>query len=909
MPAARPESGRALLFAVLALVLAAVVALFVVADPFGSGDAIDHAGDGGEAGDLRTEGDGADPVTGEEGAGGSLAGRYGKGDLGAVRLRLLHVSDRRPLADQALKLIPRTGGGRENATDSGGVAVFGDVAPGRGYRLEISGETFANVSIQGITVMRGKTTDLGDIVLGKNIVLRGRVVNGTGRPLPGTSVTVYTPARSMLTDGFIFNMVEQATSFPSPVEQVLTDDDGWFTLVSLKGGSYRLEARQGGYATRYETDVVVSEERPARDMTIVLGEGATVQGKVLDESGKPVAGARVVALKDMGRRFFGSSTIERDVALTAAGGSYTLDTLTLGTTYRFGVLAEGYAPIFSMSGVELMDKMTEKDFALVLGGSIEGRVLRKDNAEPVAGAKIVVAVGRMFGGRRGGRGGSGEEQKAGTGRATTGEDGTFRIANLLPGPVMSGQVKTPGFVTFTASMWTGNNWPDVEPGGVVEILVELEPGGSVGGTITDAATHEPIPYADVTVLPRGNAAMRAMFTGSPQAQADGQGKYTVSGIQPGEYGVIAIAPGYAPSDSNADDTKFQVPEEGGLVSCDVALKAAGRVTGVVKDSQGEPIAGARVRSRPAPQPRTEGGRRGGRGGGFRSRMASMLPGGSGADLTDQQGRFVIEDVGSDRRWILEAEADDYVATESKPFTVPPGDTKEVNLVLSGGGALEGRVLDDRGGIVAGARVRVGHIPADRATQRLRAWEVDRYLDPRVLFTDEDGRFHAENLRPGITVVKAEREGYVTFYKRNVVIRADETIDGYTVAMTRGDVMEGNVFGSTGSPLEGAMVAVTKRAPGDEGEEAEEADEEIELRLSARTDADGHFLIENIPPGMYSVVVWFAQGHQGWARDRNENAIRRGTASFATTVEFRLDAAAAGGGFMPGGGGGGGNRNR
>ena len=113
MPAARRESGRALLFAVLAIVVAAVVALFVVADPFGSGDAIDRTGDDFEAGDLRTEGDGADPVTGEEREGGGLAGRYGEGDLGSVRLRLLHVSDHRPLPDQALKLIPRTGGGRE----------------------------------------------------------------------------------------------------------------------------------------------------------------------------------------------------------------------------------------------------------------------------------------------------------------------------------------------------------------------------------------------------------------------------------------------------------------------------------------------------------------------------------------------------------------------------------------------------------------------------------------------------------------------------------------------------------------------------------------------------------------------------------------------------------------------------
>jgi len=472
---------------------------------------------------------------------------------------------------------------------------------------------------------------------------------------------------------------------------------------------------------------------------------------------------------------------------------------------------------------------------------------------------------------------------------------------------MSGQVQAPGYVTFTASMWTGNGWPDIEPGGEIEVAIELEPGGSVGGVVTDAKTNEPIPYAEVSVLPRGNP-MRAMFTGSPSAQADAAGKFTVSGVQPGEYGILAIAPGYAASDANADDTKFTIPEEGGLVARDVALKAAGVLTGIIRDSNGEPVAGARVRTRLAPQPRSEGegGRRGGRGGRGR-RMAGMLPGGSGADLSDQQGRFVIEDVGSDQRWIVEAEADDFVATESDPVSVAPGDTKEVNLVLSGGGTLEGRVLDDRGGFVAGVRVQVGHIPAERAAQRLSAWEVDRYLDPRVLFTDEDGRFRADNLRPGITVVKAEREGYVTFYKRNVVIEADQIIDGYTVAMTRGDVMEGKVFGSTGRPLENVMVAVTKRPPGDEGEETEEGDEEIEPRLMARTDADGRFEIENIPPGMYSVVVWFAQGHQGWARARNEKAIVRGVSSAATTVEFRLEAAVEGAGGFGGGNRGGGNR--
>ena len=31
-------------------------------------------------------------------------------------------------------------------------------------------------------------------------------------------------------------MVDQATNFPAPVEQVLTDDEGWFTLAPLDAG-------------------------------------------------------------------------------------------------------------------------------------------------------------------------------------------------------------------------------------------------------------------------------------------------------------------------------------------------------------------------------------------------------------------------------------------------------------------------------------------------------------------------------------------------------------------------------------------------------------------------------------------------------------------------------------------------
>ena len=87
------------------------------------------------------------------------------------------------------------------------------------------------------------------------------------------------------------------------------------------------------------------------------------------------------------------------------------------------------------SAAELREKVQEKDFTLVLGGGITGRVLRKDNGEPIADARVVVALGNMMGMRPGGGGG----QKVGTGTARTDETGTFRISNLMPVPVLSGQ--------------------------------------------------------------------------------------------------------------------------------------------------------------------------------------------------------------------------------------------------------------------------------------------------------------------------------------------------------------------------------------------------------------------------------------------------------------------------------------
>ena len=93
-------------------------------------------------------------------------------------------------------------------------------------------------------------------------------------------------------------------------------------------------------------------------------------------------------------------------------------------------------------------------------------------------------------------------------------------------------------------------------------------------------------------------------------------------------------------------------------------------------------------------------------------MRQFLPGGGGGNvLTDADGRFRIESVPSDERMVVEVDTDEYVSGESEAFQVRSGETKDTKVVLEGGARLRGKVIDDHGAIVAGAKLR------DRAPRR------------------------------------------------------------------------------------------------------------------------------------------------------------------------------------------------
>lgn len=913
------ESGRAGLV-IVALLAVAALAFLVVGDPlhlFGPGG--EHSGgDMAEPALDATATQAAADATAGKRSGPELAALYGAGDLGGLRLRLVDALAKKPKVGQAVRLRSRSGSESTLASDAAGEVLFGKLAPGRGWQVLVEGSGFRAVSLVNITIQPGGTTDLGDILLGANVALRGRVIDPSGKPVPKASVAAFLPERGTAAQGLVVYLVDQALRMPTAREEVVSDDEGMFTFVTLPDGMYSVVARHPGYGTRQQNEVVVKAESAASPLVVRLGEGAKVSGKVTDAEGRGVPGARVVAMRDMGQRFSLNGSLERDEAVCDGRGQYLVDTLNNGSSYRFGVMADGFAPAWEQASVEVQGTL-ERNFTLQRGGYIEGTVREEGSGTPVADATITVVVGRFSMGGMGGRRGQGGQGAQGgpsggapgapapasdpttPASARTDAQGRFKLGPVVPGPVMSAVVKAKGYTSASASMWTGNPWPDVAVEQVGTVEVSLKRGGSITGRVR-AADGQPIAGASVVAAGNGMQGMSAMWVGSPAATTDPTGAYTIEGVPPGDYNLTADAPGFSQADVGSEATKVTVPEAGGTLTLDLVLTAAGTITGRVTDTKGEPVAGARVRTRADMGRMFRGGGAGGAGMG--ARMVTAMA--TRADLTDAQGRYRLEGVPTANEWSVEVEAEEYVSTQSERMQLKPGELREMDLVLAGGATLQGRVVGEGGAWVRGARVRVGTL-GDEDAQRgfLSGWQMDRNLDPRSFSTDENGQFLVPNIRPGRILLKVEHPDYVVSYKRSLTLASDQVLENHQVLLQRGEVCEGVVKGADGKPIAGALVVVTSRSNGRGEDEAAPAgsQDSVEPSMNAQTDGDGRFRVENIPPGDWNVAVGFAQGHVGWFGASDEDAIKRSVRMPARDVEFRLKAQEAGANpFGPGRGG-------
>ncbi|MET7575145.1 MFS transporter [Streptomyces sp. NPDC005492] len=238
-----------------------------------------------------------------------------------------------------------------------------------------------------------------------------------------------------------------------------------------------------------------------REETVPMSGGIPVRGFVRGAESAPVPQA-AVTLISLGGRQLGRS-------VTQADGSYGVDAPSVGS-YVLIASADGFQPQASTVVVNSPEPVS---YDVVLSGTsgLNGLVRAADSGQPVKDAMVIVTDVR------------GDLLATGT----TGEQGEFAFAELVPGAVTLA-VNAAGFRPHALPVEVGGT-------GVTRVEIDLDSGAQVLGVVR--SPHGPLADARVTLVDAAGNVVGTATTGT-------DGAYAFTDLSGGEYTVIAT--GYPP---------------------------------------------------------------------------------------------------------------------------------------------------------------------------------------------------------------------------------------------------------------------------------------------------------------------------------------------------------------------------
>lgn len=397
---------------------------------------------------------------------------------GRLAGRVVDAQSQQPIADFGVG-VTRRGGMPFGAPPTPFHAEDGsftlDVPPGS-VDLSVTATGYVRGSATGIDVEEGKSANGIEVKLERGARLTGRVTSG-GAPVSGAFVRVQEMGMVII----------DRTSL-----QTATDANGEYVLDSLAPGERMITFNKEGFAAQRKS-VEVSASKDAR-LDVELARGREVHGRVVNESGQPVADA------DVRPQISGSGPIRSD-----SEGNFRIGNLS-DQPITIVVMKSGYME----ARVENVDPGSNINVTLQRGGTITGRVLGL-TAEELQQTMITVYVpGASYGGRAGAR---------------PDANGNF----VLQG-VPDGRVNVAAMVRATPTRQSGAKFVDVVNGSAPPIEITFGGGYTVRGNLT-----------------RGGAPLTGAYLffqpADPQKQtpvnADvREGVYEASGLSAGAYKII-----------------------------------------------------------------------------------------------------------------------------------------------------------------------------------------------------------------------------------------------------------------------------------------------------------------------------------------------------------------------------------
>lgn len=353
-----------------------------------------------------------------------------------------------------------------------------------------------------------------------------------------------------------------------------------------------------------------------------------------------------------------------------------------------------------------------------------------------------------------------------------------------------------------------------------QVRLVLGAGAILEGTVVERASKAPVPLTQLILTPRtllSSAARDTAFVPEEEryvTSADARGAFRAEGLAAGEYQLEALAPGHAAKRL----ARVRVPTSGLVVE----LEGSAFIEGFVELPDGKPAPAARVTAT-----------------GMGETLEAESSAGGGFSLDVPPGVYRVV-----------ARHGDLTGTAPERVVVGAGMTvRDVRIRLGTAASLSGVVRrKGTGEPITGANISV--------TPSALAFSLDTApAEVGSALSGADGRFLVGNLAPGAYAVNVQAKGFRSLTRDGITVLDGQRFELLAELDANGRI-EGTVVDEQEKPLAGIHVTPERRwrmAP-------------IEGALTAVTDAQGAFALEDVPPGEIHVAVK-RPGSQTHVRER------------------------------------------